>query len=329
MNETDDLSKDLPIISIIIVAYNTKEETLSCIQSIQDKIDIKETPYEVIVSDNGSTDGGPDAVRERFPWVEVMENNANIGFGKANNRAAANAAGDVLFFLNPDTLVVNDIGGMADYIRQHRKVGALNPLIVDAKGGFKDSFDNYKISSYLAFKLINLSFPWPFFRLWGKRHQRNILTMEVFGTERFYGCAFLMRKDTFAEIGHFDENLFMYYEEEDVSFRLKRRGYTCCIYPKSMVIHVGLKTDRGESGHPFTDRDQRMWASERHLLKKHFPHTWAIRYLLDIGITIRASVRLVLKRLSGKGEAGNFNDIICNCTRRIRLAFSVLTRKMQ
>ncbi|MCL5276208.1 MAG: glycosyltransferase [Deltaproteobacteria bacterium] len=120
-----------PLLSIIIVNYNVKEYILNCIQSIQDKIDANRCPYEVIVSDNGSVDGSVEAIRERFPWVKVIENNANLGLGKANNVGAEQAEGQVLFFLNPDILIIKGIEEMVDYIGEHKEGGLLVPVIFD------------------------------------------------------------------------------------------------------------------------------------------------------------------------------------------------------
>ncbi|MGC8901692.1 MAG: glycosyltransferase family 2 protein, partial [bacterium] len=79
-----------PTLSIIIVNYNVKEELVNCIESIEHSIGSDKNPvsYEIIVSDNGSIDGSVEAVREKFPWVKIIENKANLGFGKANNIGA-------------------------------------------------------------------------------------------------------------------------------------------------------------------------------------------------------------------------------------------------
>ncbi|MFC2281975.1 MAG: glycosyltransferase family 2 protein, partial [Treponema socranskii subsp. buccale] len=88
-------------VSVIIVNYNTRELTKNCLLSIYEKT--QGINFEVIVSDNGSKDGSQDMIRTEFPQVSLIENNANLGFGTANNRALAAAKGKYVFYLNSDT----------------------------------------------------------------------------------------------------------------------------------------------------------------------------------------------------------------------------------
>ena len=93
-------------VSIIIVNYNTCEITKNCLTSIYEKT--KEINFEIIVSDNGSKDGSIEMIRTEFPEVSLIENNANLGFGTANNRALAVAKGKYVFYLNSDTILLNN-----------------------------------------------------------------------------------------------------------------------------------------------------------------------------------------------------------------------------
>src|SRR5512141_1386379 len=91
-----------PELSVIILNYNTKELLEDCLNSI--KAHMSEVPLEVIVSDNTSTDGSPDMIRKKFPWVKLLEG-PNDGFSIGNNRARPYARGEMILFLNPDTIV--------------------------------------------------------------------------------------------------------------------------------------------------------------------------------------------------------------------------------
>ena len=93
-------------VSVIIVNYNTKELTRNCLKSVFEKT--KGVNFEVIVSDNGSTDGSIEMIKSEFPEVILIENNANLGFGAANNRALKIARGKYVFYLNSDTLLLNN-----------------------------------------------------------------------------------------------------------------------------------------------------------------------------------------------------------------------------
>jgi len=314
-----------PLFSIIIVNTNEGKYILNCIQSIQDKIDAKRCPYEIIVSDNGSVDGSVEAIRERFPWVKVIENNTKYGFGKANNIGAKQAKGEVLFFLNPDTVIVDGIEEMVEYILRNREVGVINPLIVDEHDEFGNIYDNYKISSYLIVQFINLIYPKPFYLRWNSEHREKVNKMDVFRIERFYGCAFLIRRQLFKDIGCFDDKIFIYSEEDDITFRLKKIKYSCYCYPKSKIIHFGLQKNAGQNKYSFIVCNKRMLVSKRYLLKKYFPYTWVLRYLLDIGIIIRALITSTIKTIIMR-EHKDY-DIIRNNIEKLKLAFLTLIDK--
>src|ERR1700761_6174204 len=98
-----DAGKDLDL-TIIIVSYQTRDMTLACIRSV---IEQTATSYEIIVLDNGSTDGSADAIRRNFPNITLIASEENLGFARANNVAAARARGRRLLLLNPDTVVLD------------------------------------------------------------------------------------------------------------------------------------------------------------------------------------------------------------------------------
>lgn len=314
-----------PVLSIIIVNYNVKEHILNCIQSIQDKINANICNYEVIVSDNGSVDGSIEAIRERFPWVKIIENNANFGFGKANNVGAKQSQGEVLFFLNPDALIVQGIEGMVQYLIKNKEIGIINPLIVDEHYEFENSYENYKMSSYLTFQFIYLIYPKPFCIKWNKTHIKNVKKLAVFKIERFYGCAFLIRKQLFEDIGLFDENIFLYFEEEDVTFRLMKLNHLCYCYPKSQIIHIGMRINASQNKYGFTVCNKRTLVSKKYLLRKYFPYTWVLRYLLDIGIIVRILITSMIKILIKK-EPKDY-AMVKNYFVSIKLAFLTLMNK--
>ena len=93
-------------VSIIIVNYNTCELTRNCLKSVFEQT--KNIDFEVIVSDNGSKDGSVEMIKKEFPYVILIENNANLGFGAANNRGLKIAKGKYIFYLNCDTILLNN-----------------------------------------------------------------------------------------------------------------------------------------------------------------------------------------------------------------------------
>ncbi len=122
-------------VSIIIVNYNTKELIKNCINSIYENT--KDIDFEIIVSDNGSTDGSVEMLKNDFPNVILIENNANLGFGKANNNGLKVAKGEYIFYLNSDTVLLNNAVKMFyDYWEQNLqkdKIGALGANLLNEK----------------------------------------------------------------------------------------------------------------------------------------------------------------------------------------------------
>src|SRR5574344_737129 len=128
-------------VSIIIVNYNTKELTRNCLTSIYEKT--KDVNFEVFVRDNNSKDGSISMIKKEFPSVILLENNANIGFGAANNRALKQAKGKYVFYLNSDTVLLNNaVKLFFDYFenaKDKENIGALGCNLVNGKGLTVDS----------------------------------------------------------------------------------------------------------------------------------------------------------------------------------------------
>ena len=232
-----------PAVSIIIVSFNTKELTLSCIRSI-----IRETTeysYEIIVIDNNSSDGSAAAIRETFPHLLLIETGANLGFAGANNVAAKSAQGSRLLLLNPDTLVLN---------------GA-----VDALMKFADSTPHAQLWGGRAFfpdKSINASC-WNDMTLWSSLCRAVGLTWifpksKLFNPESIHlwssldrernvdivvGCFLLIEKSTWDRLGGFNTAFFLYGDEVDLCLRARKLGARPRITPTAAIIHYGGRSE--------------------------------------------------------------------------------------
>ena len=128
-------------VSIIIVNYNTKQLLADCLNSIYEQT--KDINFEVIVSDNGSKDGSIEMLKADFPQVILIENNANLGFGAANNRGLAIAKGKYIFYLNSDTILLNNaVKYFFDYFEENgdkENIGALGGNLLNTQGYTTDS----------------------------------------------------------------------------------------------------------------------------------------------------------------------------------------------
>ncbi len=252
-------------VSIIIVHYKAKEELFDCINSIY--ASKPKTPYEVIVVDNDEQKTISEELLEKFPFVTYVKSKGNTGFGAGNNLGASRARGEFLFFLNPDTLVFPEtLDRLVNFIKEKKEVGVVAPLVVDVKKkpyqlqGFTQltplvgvvvlSFINkYFPNNYIAKRYTLAS--------WNKKDAREV--------DIIAGCAFVMRKNVFAEIGGFDERFFLFFEEADLCRRIKKLGYTIWIYPKAQVVHLGAKSTTQSE-----EIDKIFSQSRFYYFKKHF-----------------------------------------------------------
>ena len=143
-------------VSIIIVNYNTKQILCNCLNSIYSHT--KDITFEVIVSDNGSTDGSINLIKSQFPQVILIENNANLGFGAANNRALDIAKGKYIFYLNSDTVLLNNACKIFyNYFEQYQNenIGAIGANLLDEENNVihsYGSFGGYKKNLFQLYK---------------------------------------------------------------------------------------------------------------------------------------------------------------------------------
>jgi GT2 family glycosyltransferase len=214
-------------ISIIIVNYNTCVLLKNCLTSIY--CHSKDILFETIVSDNGSTDGSVEMVQSCFPDVILLKNNKNLGFGAANNRGLDRAIGKYIFYLNSDTVLLNNaIKIFYDFWRQypeHSRLGALGCILLNSELKPTHSFGNFSSAEQeLAEK----------FSFVPKAH--GLLAPPLpFETEYIAGAALFLKNDPFAR---FDERFFLYFEDSDLQLQLAKKEKKRIIIPGPQIIHL-------------------------------------------------------------------------------------------
>jgi len=220
-------TRDRPDVSVIIVNYNGKRWLEPCLAALGAQ-DIG--PVEIIVVDNASSDGSVDFVRERFPAVRVEACDRNLGFAAGNNAGARLARGGYLAFLNNDTIPASGwLSALKRALEADKSIAFAtsqivfldDPSIVDSAG------DGY-LRAGGAFK-----------RFHGEPATRAQQPSEVFSA---CGAACATRRELFEELGGFDEDFFMVYEDVDLSFRARLAGYRCVYVPEAVVRHAGSAT---------------------------------------------------------------------------------------
>jgi len=203
---------------------------------------------EIIVVDNNSTDGSRTFFKEKFPNVEFFWSEKNEGFAKANNRALQKAKGGYVLFLNPDTIVPEDCFlKCISFLNQKNNDGALGIKMLDGSGKFlKESKRSFPSPSVSFYKLSGLSNLFPRSKVFSKYHLGFLRENENHEVEVLAGAFMMVPKNILNIVGGFDETFFMYGEDIDLSFRIKKAGFKNYYFSESSIIHFkGESTKKG------------------------------------------------------------------------------------
>jgi GT2 family glycosyltransferase len=221
-----------PQVSIIILNWNGKENTINCLEAL--KLTTYSN-YETIVVDNGSTDGSVKYFRDNYPWIKILENGKNLGFAEGNNVAIRevlkNKKSKYISLLNNDTIVKPDwLEKLVDVLESDEKIGSCQPKIlllknpdtIDAVG---ISIDRYGGASQEGNNEKDTG-------------QYDQIT-EVFGV---CAGAALYRVKMLNQIGLFDEDFFAYYEDVDLAIRARLFGWKSACIPQAVIYHIHSAT---------------------------------------------------------------------------------------
>lgn len=215
-------------VSIIIVNYNTKQLLANCLTTVFEKT--KGVTFEVIVVDNASTDSSEEYIKERYPSVKWINSGENLGFGKANNLGAKSATGKYLFLLNSDTLLLNNaIRIFFDYAEshQHEGIGTFGSWLLDKNEKPNNSFGFFPCAKNEICYLL------------GKYQLPSLSDItEEKEVDYITGADLFIEKRLFDKLDGFDKNIFMYYEETDLQYRIAQRGLSRKIIPGPRIIHL-------------------------------------------------------------------------------------------
>lgn len=224
-------------LSIIVPSYNTKQLLRRCLQSIYRQT--KRVSFEVIVVDNGSRDGSPAMVRSEFPQVNLLATKKNLGFGKANNRGAARAKGDWLLFLNSDTeMLPGALNTLAELATAGSTKTVWGPKLLNPDSSPQPSAGYFPTLGRVAALMFFVD-DLPLFNRFIKSYHQTAPSFYQDEQEVDWvtGAALLVHQSLVAQVQGFDERYFMYAEEVDLCFRLKRAGGAVRYTPQSQIRH--------------------------------------------------------------------------------------------
>lgn len=215
----------MPKVSVVILNWNGKRYLHKCITSLS-KVAYK--PLEVILVDNNSTDGSTEYIKKNFPWVKVVQNSENVGFAQGNNIGCKNATGDYVLFLNNDTVVTPDfLRVLINSMQKDSRIGCIQPQM--------RIMDNTTLQDEAGGYLTHGGFLYHYG--YKKSHKLKIYHQrrEAFSLK---GACILIPRKVFLEVGEFDADFFIFFEETDLCYRLWLAGYKVVYDPSVYIYHT-------------------------------------------------------------------------------------------
>ena len=254
-------------LSIIIVNYNVKYFLEQCLDSVC--LATKNIEAEIVVVDNRSSDDSIEYLKPLFPDVLFIENQENVGFSKANNQAIAQAQGEYILLLNPDTVIgENSLTNVCRFMEENPQAGALGVKMLDGYGQFLPESKRGFPSPWNSFcKLTGLSKLFPYSKRFGKYHLKYLDKNIIHPVDILAGAFMLVRKKAIDKTGYLDERFFMYGEDIDWSYRISRSGYTNYYFPEP-IIHY-----KGESTKKDIKYVKHFYEAMLIFFNKHYPHS--------------------------------------------------------
>ncbi len=226
-------------LSIIIVNWNTSDLLAQCLESVF--VNPPAGGFEIIVVDNGSTDGSAAMVRNRFPTALLLENQHNPGFAAANNQAIGHARGRYLLLLNPDTVVMPDaLDTLIRFMDDTPYAGVAGSMLLNPDGTLQQSCHPYPTIGREFWRLLHLDYLIPAgtypMDKWPIDIPREVDSVQ--------GASLMVRREVIEQVGLLDETFFMYSEEVDWCARISSAGWKIFWVPDSRIVHFGGQSTR-------------------------------------------------------------------------------------
>lgn len=231
-------TRAVPRCSIVLVNYNTTLYLEMCLRSIYDAR--LRCPCEVVLVDNASTDGSVEMLRRHFPEVRIIQNQRNEGFARATNQAVQAAVAPYVLLLNTDTLVDGpSIEALIAFMESSPDAAAAGGRLLNPDGTFQGGYARFSSIPQEILIAVGLG------RLFLKGYPSYGESPDVIEVDWLSAACLIVRRRVFLAMGGLDEDYFMYSEEVDFAYRLKRAGWKMYYLPHVQTIHFGgLSSDR-------------------------------------------------------------------------------------
>ena len=266
-------------LSVIIVSWNTRDLLAQCLESVvrQQSPDLRQQSNsaghlsvvctlssDVWVVDNASSDGSAAMVRERFPQVRLIENRENVGFARANNQGIRASTGRYVLLLNSDTIVEPDaLTRMVEFMDAHPDAGIVGAYIRNPDRSPQYCFGRFPTITSETVFAFGLDLHRPF----SARFAPQVGFEEDFiETDWVLGAGLMVRRQALDRVGLFDEDYFMYSEEVDLAYRVKKAGWKVFVLRDARIVHYG-----GQSAQQMAARMKaELFKSKVKFFRKHY-----------------------------------------------------------
>jgi GT2 family glycosyltransferase len=281
-----------PQVSFCIVNLNARDYLRACLDRLPEAA--TQITWEVIIVDNGSTDGSVEMIRTEFPWVRLICNETNLGYTRPMNQALHVAQGEFLVQLNPDTLPGEGaFDKLYSFMRANPEVGICGPKVLNRDGTLqrqcrRSAARPWDVVTYFS----GLWRLFPHSRLFGRYLLAYLPEDETAEVEAVSGSCMMVRRAVIDQIGYLDEQFFAYQEDSDFCFRARQAGWKVFYYPEAVVVHYG--GFGGSRTQPY--RGIIEWhRSYLRYYRKHLAkdYCFLVNGLMYLGVGLRLSLSLV------------------------------------
>ncbi|MGE5683197.1 MAG: glycosyltransferase [Bacillota bacterium] len=276
-------------LSIIIVNFNVKEFLQNLLNSIQRSS--PQTSKEIIVIDNASDDGSVEIIKEKYPYVKLIANKKNLGFGAANNMGLEMAKGEYILLINPDTIVQEDtFDKLIKFFERTPEAGLAGCKVLNSDGTLQLACRRSFPGPWTSFcKVTGLSTLFPKSRIFAKYNLTYLDENQTHEVDAISGAFMMMKREVYLSVGGFDPQFFMYGEDLDLCYRIQKAGFKVYYVHETQIIHY-----KGESTKRSSMDETKVFYDAMHLfVKKHFSSSFIVEVILQFAIVLRKTLAFV------------------------------------
>ena len=309
-------------LSVIILNYNVRHFLELCVLSVESALQNIES--EIIVIDNNSQDDSCEMIQSRFPNVKLIQNKENLGFPKGNNIGVAQAKGEYICILNPDTVVSEDtFEKVLTFAKNQKDLGIVGVKLIDGSGNFLPESKRGVPMPWVAFtKITGLYKLFPNSPLFNKYYAQHLTENQTGKVEILVGAFMVLKKELYQEVGGFDEDCFMYSDDIDLSYMVLQKGKCNYYFHETTVIHY-----KGESTIKDETYMKRFQEAMEFFYKKHFQVFFLFSIFIKIGIVFFSLIKRVQGRVKIKSTPKNYLLVSASET-LIKIITTVVQKKV-